>query len=87
MTADAPPEPVVTAQVCSVCGLPWDDHGERPTIAKCVDLLKAALALARPQMPVWNLGQIGGVRSGWSCGVCGAWVPAGTMHSCGGRVT
>jgi hypothetical protein len=43
MAKPATPKPVVTAQVCSLCGLPWDGHGEQPTIEKCVELLRAAL--------------------------------------------
>lgn len=41
------PTPVVTAQVCSVCGLSWDDHGDEPTVETCVGLLKSALEAAR----------------------------------------
>lgn len=35
------PKPVVVSTVCSECGLPWEDHGDTPTLADCVRLLKA----------------------------------------------
>lgn len=50
------PKPVITARTCSVCGLPWDDHGKRPTINKCVELLKAALAAERTKPFYWGSG-------------------------------
>ena len=38
------PEPVVTATVCSLCGLAWEKHGDKPTKDDCIRLLKAKLA-------------------------------------------
>jgi hypothetical protein len=38
------PNPVVITTICSDCGLDWDDHGENPTSAVCIRLLKEALA-------------------------------------------
>ncbi len=38
------PEAVPKTFVCSACGLDWKRHGEKPTLAKCVELLKADLA-------------------------------------------
>lgn len=47
------PEPVVVSTVCSLCGLDWNDHGDKPTAATCVDLLRAELA-KRPQVS-WTI--------------------------------
>lgn len=44
------PQPVPTEVKCSECGLPWDGHGDEPTLADCVRLLKAELA-RRPRLP------------------------------------
>ena len=41
------PEPVPTKIVCSVCGLDWGDHGEKPTLATCIELLKDELRRPR----------------------------------------
>lgn len=44
------PEPVPQKVVCSLCGLPWDDHGfsdQEPDAAVCVKLLVAELEEAR----------------------------------------
>jgi hypothetical protein len=41
------PEPKSVSIVCTVCGLDWRQHGEKPTLEKCVELLKAELASAR----------------------------------------
>jgi hypothetical protein len=44
------PEPKPLQIVCSCCGLDWEKHGAKPTLAKCVELLKAELAKrSRPQ--------------------------------------
>ena len=43
-TSDPGPEPVVTATVCSLCGLAWEKHGDKPTKDDCIRLLKAGLA-------------------------------------------
>lgn len=37
------PKPVATNVKCSVCDLPWADHGEDPTLETCIELLTAAL--------------------------------------------
>jgi hypothetical protein len=37
------PEPVAKLTVCSLCGLDWSLHGEKPTMADCIRLLKAEL--------------------------------------------
>lgn len=39
------PKPVVTATICSECGLDWDLHGENPTQSDCIRLLKTELAM------------------------------------------
>lgn len=44
------PEPVVVSEVCSLCGLAWGRHGDKPTAEKCIELLKADLA-TRPYVP------------------------------------
>jgi hypothetical protein len=41
------PEPVAVTTICSVCGLPWQDHGKDPTTEDCIRLLKDELA-SRP---------------------------------------
>jgi hypothetical protein len=38
------PYPVVVTTICSLCGLPWDDHGDKPTAEDCVRLLLVELA-------------------------------------------
>jgi hypothetical protein len=38
------PKPVVAKQVCSVCGLDWERHAEKPGYEDCIKLLKADLA-------------------------------------------
>lgn len=35
------PEPINKHIVCSMCGLDWEQHGAKPTLEKCVELLKA----------------------------------------------
>lgn len=35
------PHPIVTSEVCSVCGLDWPRHGSAPTGKTCIDLLRA----------------------------------------------
>lgn len=44
---NAKPEPIVTSTVCSLCGLDWDAHGDKPTALKCIELLRAELAKPR----------------------------------------
>ena len=46
----AKPRPVHLNVVCSECALPWDDHGDKPTLSDCIGLLKAELA-RRPKSP------------------------------------
>ena len=41
------PEPVPKLVVCSVCGLDWTKHPEKPLLDDCIALLKAELAAAR----------------------------------------
>lgn len=38
------PKPIPTAHVCSECGLDWQRHGNKPTLAKCVELLRVEVA-------------------------------------------
>lgn len=38
------PKPKTLKVVCDVCGLDWAAHGEKPTLEKCVELLRAELA-------------------------------------------
>jgi hypothetical protein len=45
------PEPVIITIVCSLCGQPWEAHGDqdngewkKPTAEDCIRLLKAELA-------------------------------------------
>ncbi len=48
----ATPEPVAVTTICSVCGLPWLDHGKTPTTEDCIRLLKAELAKRPIQVPI-----------------------------------
>lgn len=41
------PSPIASAHVCSACGLDWKRHGDKPSLSKCVELLKADLTRAR----------------------------------------
>jgi hypothetical protein len=41
------PTPVPVTTVCSICEMPWEEHGTTPTLENCVALLKAALELAK----------------------------------------
>ena len=34
------PKPVVVETRCSECDLPWEDHGDNPTLLDCIRLLK-----------------------------------------------
>ena len=47
MVPTTQPKPVIVSQVCSMCGLDWERHGEKPTTEDCIRLLKAELA-SRP---------------------------------------
>lgn len=47
----AGPQPVVVRTVCSECGLDWDGHGDKPTFADCIRLLKAEVAKPRVAYP------------------------------------
>lgn len=38
------PHPIAVTTVCSECGLGWELHGEKPTTADCIRLLKIELA-------------------------------------------
>lgn len=52
------PEPKTIKVVCTACGLDWDAHGTKPTLAKCVDLLKIELAkkpTARSAPYTWSV--------------------------------
>lgn len=44
------PVPVVVTTICSLCDLPWEDHGEDPTTSDCIRLLKAKV-VAQSQTP------------------------------------
>jgi hypothetical protein len=49
--ADAPtPAPVVTARVCSLCGIDWKRHGKSPTTEKCIELLLAEVRSLNAQL-------------------------------------
>jgi hypothetical protein len=45
------PEPRPLKVVCSSCGLDWEEHGEKPTLETCVELLKAEVA-KRPRFSI-----------------------------------
>lgn len=44
---DLRPTPVITSEICSVCGLDWARHGDKPTAKTCIDLLRADASAAR----------------------------------------
>lgn len=48
----AKPEAVPVNTICSVCGLPWSDHGRDPNTDDCIRLLKAELAKRVQYVPV-----------------------------------
>lgn len=55
MTSRVPkPEPIVVETVCSLCDQPWEDHGETPTTADCIRLLKQQLALRPAPTIAWH---------------------------------
>lgn len=57
------PKPVPISAVCSKCGLPWDDHGQNPSLKTCVALLKAALTRsAVPEGTICIVGDSGPER-------------------------
>lgn len=62
-TKHAKPTPVVVTEVCSMCGLDWQRHGDKPTTEDCIRLLKAELA-SRPVAvpftvrPWWDYPQV-----------------------------
>lgn len=45
------PEPKVVTTVCSLCDESWESHGDRPTTADCIRLLKARAERAERQIP------------------------------------
>ena len=55
------PEPVVTEQVCSLCGLDWALHSQKkaPSPIECIDLLRAELATRPRHLPlngqIWSV--------------------------------
>lgn len=55
------PEPKTIKVVCTACGLDWGAHGAKPTLAKCVALLKAELA-KKPR----GYGQLAAIGTGTS---------------------
>jgi hypothetical protein len=48
------PTPVPVATVCSICEMPWEEHGTKPTLENCVALLKAALELEKLSVKTWE---------------------------------
>lgn len=40
MARSMKPQPVVVQTVCSLCDLPWEDHGDEPSALDCIRLLK-----------------------------------------------
>lgn len=50
------PQPVVVHTVCSLCDEPWEAHGDKPTTADCIRLLKERAQRAeasRWSQPYW----------------------------------
>lgn len=68
------PEPKHVVTVCSVCELPWEDHGEDPTLETCVGLLAAELKKPRPSGNTFIYGY------GHTCARCGQYVNGN--HTC-----
>ena len=59
------PEPISKHVVCSCCGLNWEAHGPKPTMEKCVELLKAEVA-KRPRLQAQITGTNGyGFQNVW----------------------
>lgn len=46
------PQPVVTAQKCSICELDWSLHGVDPTVLDCIRLLKARIPSVTINVPI-----------------------------------
>jgi hypothetical protein len=69
------PTPKHVVTICSVCELPWEDHGDDPTLETCVRLL--AQELKKRQAPTWVY-----PISGWWCYSCRQWVYG--YHTCFG---
>lgn len=61
------PEPKTVKIVCTACGLDWEAHGAKPTLAKCVTLLRAELAKRTNVVPFHSTSS--GVTSGYWQGV------------------
>lgn len=48
------PKPIVTEQVCDICGEDWNLHPESPTCLDCINILKR-LRQPRPvRIPQWQ---------------------------------
>lgn len=44
------PAPKVTKEVCTLCGLDWDKHGDSPTTDTCVELLLGEIRSLNAQL-------------------------------------
>lgn len=54
MTKPIPkPMPVVVTTICSLCDEGWELHGDNPTTADCIRLLKAKIASLPVTAPVY----------------------------------
>lgn len=47
------PEPVAVNIVCSLCELPWSQHGDDPTTLDCIRLLKQRNLYTPFPRPYW----------------------------------
>lgn len=79
MAKSLTPQPVIVTTICSLCDEPWEAHGDAPTTQDCIRLLKAKLALPRPNVIGWPTVP---VYSGYRCSICGGWVSPNSSHMC-----
>lgn len=82
MTKQDKPQPVIVNTICSLCGEPWEQHGDKPTTLDCIRLLKAKVPVAPIVIQPYPLPNT--VPVGYHCGLCGQWVYG--YHVCRARV-
>lgn len=56
----AKPTAIPSAHKCSLCDLDWKRHGEKPTVEKCVELLKAECSRLRNPVGVSEVSTVVG---------------------------
>lgn len=59
------PQPVTVDVRCSLCDLEWAKHGDEPTTADCIRLLRAELRV-RPTTIPWPVPYVAPYRVWWN---------------------